>query len=71
MEQSNKKDFEIEEEVKDNFMEEFGQIIPKWGRKLLRDLGIVALPKWDIENSMIFYIVRKAKDTLFKTEEEV
>lgn len=38
---------------------------------MLRDLGVMPLPKWDITNAMIFDTVRKEKDTHFKTEEEV
>lgn len=52
-------------------MEEFSQVTSEGGRQLLKDSGILILPEWDIANAMIFDIVRKEKDTQFKTKEEV
>ena len=63
-------DSEIEEGVKGKFMEEFSQLTPKGGRKLLRDLGVLISPKWDIANAMIFDSIRKEKDTQLKLKKK-
>lgn len=61
----------IEEETKVELMQNFSQITPKGGRQLLKDSTIFILLEWDITNPMIFYVVRKEKETKFNIEEEV
>ena len=55
IEKPNKLDFKIEEEVKDKFLEDFSQLTPKARRWLVKELGVLILPKWDIANAIIFY----------------
>ena len=46
-------------------------IIPKAGRVLLKDAGILIFPEWDIANAMVFDGVRREGKTRFRIEEEV
>ena len=57
--------------VKDELTKSFDDITPKGGRLLLKDVGILILPEWDIANAMIFDAMRREGQTRYKIEEEV
>ena len=67
----NKLDSNIEEEVKAKFLQDFSQLTPKAKRQLVKELGVLLFPEWDIANAMIFYSIRKEKDVQYKIEEEI
>ena len=62
IEQPDKSDFAIKEEVKFKFLKDFAQFTPKAGRKVTKQSGFLILLEWDIVNAMVFYLVRKQKD---------
>ena len=49
----------IEEVVKDELTKFFDSITLEVGRVLLKDVGILILPEWDIANAMIFDAIRR------------
>ena len=61
----------IEEVVKDELTRSFNDITPKDSRALLKDVGILIFPEWDIANAMVFDAVRREGQTRFRIEEEV
>ena len=61
----------IEEMVKEELIQIFDDITPEEGRLLLKDVGILIFPKWDIANAMVFDVVRREGQAKFIIEEEV
>ena len=70
-EQPDKSDSIIKEEVKSKFLNDFSKFTPEAGRQIVKQLGVLLLPEWDIVNAIIFDSVRKQKDVQLKTEEDV
>jgi len=52
-------------------LSDFSQFIPEAGRQIVKQSGILILPKWDIVNALVFYSIRKQKDVQLKNEEEI
>ena len=69
-EKPSKEDSKIEEEIKENLLHDFDKITPKYGRKLLNDVGILILLEWDIANAIVFDVVKKEIYTKYRTKEE-
>lgn len=61
----------IEEEVKSIFLSDFSQLIPKVGRQLVKESGVLTLAEWDIANVVIFNSIRKENNVQYQTEEEI
>ena len=69
--QPNVEDSAIEEAIKEELTQSFNDITPEGGRILLKEVGILIFPEWDIANAIIFDSVRREGQAKFKTEEEV
>lgn len=59
IEQPDKPDSIIKEEVKSKFLSDFSQFTPEAERKIVKQSGLLILPEWDIDNAMIFDSIRK------------
>ena len=70
-EQPDKPDLVIKEEVKSKFLSDFAQFTPEAGRQIVRQLGVLLLLEWDIENAIILDSVRKQKDVQLRTAKEI
>ena len=70
-EQPDVEDSAIEEVVKEELTQGFNDITSEGGRILLKEVGILILPEWDIANAIVFDSVKREGQAKFKTEEEV
>ena len=70
IEQPNREESKIEEEIQENLLKDFDNITHEAGRQLLNDAIILILPEWDTENAIVFHIVRKKTTTKYRTKEE-
>lgn len=50
---------QVEEEVKQEMMEEFKEITPEKGREMVAKVGVLILPEWDIVDALVLDAVRK------------
>ena len=71
VEQPNVEDSAIEEVVKEELTQGFNDITTKGGRILLKEVGILIFPEWDIANAIVFDSVRREGQARFRMEEEV
>ena len=71
VEQPNKAYSVIQEEVKSKFLSDFAHFTPEAGRQIVKQSGVLNLPKWDIVNALVFDSIRKWKVVQLKTEEEI
>lgn len=50
---------QVEEEVKQEMIEEFKTITPEKGREMISKAGVLILPEWDIANALVLEVVGK------------
>ncbi|XP_059069368.1 uncharacterized protein LOC131859520 [Cryptomeria japonica] len=61
-------DQENQEEVKNEMMEEFEKIIANERKKIIREAGVLILPKWDIADAVAFDTIRMSKGQHYPSE---
>ena len=71
VDQLDRSDSIFKEDVKSKFLSDFSQFTPEAGRQIVKQLGVLILPEWDIANAMIFDSISKEKDVQYNIEEEI
>lgn len=59
VQQPNKDPGLVDEEIKQEMMEEFKTITPEQGRDMVAQAGVLILPDWDIADALVLDAVRK------------